>query len=91
MEVIHWSNSRNDIKTILKIRFGFVQIGVIQQYQTLALIISKAFGGKKKKGKPPRSFDEATAQLSGVFGGNTATLPSYGDFAKVAKAKVEGG
>lgn len=56
----------------IKLRIGYEQARVHQDFQTLALILSKAFGGDNKdgkgKGREPRTIEEAQSLLSQVLG-----------------------
>ena len=52
----------------MKLRVGFEQSRITQEFQTLSEILSAAFGGKKSKSQTPRNFEEAEAQFKALFG-----------------------
>ena len=48
--------------------FGYEATKALQDYENIALVVSQAFGGKKKQGGPPANFEEAEVQLNKVLG-----------------------
>lgn len=67
MELI-WKYSLFDIKTAASIRLGSEQASYLQNYQTLALIISQAFGGSKKSDNVPKTKQQLESALHSVLG-----------------------
>jgi len=63
-----WQNTHKDLQTQLKIKMGFENARLMQDFQGIAFIVSKAFGSSKETVKPPDTFDEAEAQLNAVLG-----------------------
>lgn len=66
---VFWSHTREDIRTVLRLKVAAEQTRITQDFQTLSTVLSYALGGKKSKGKPPSSLAEAEAQLMSLFGG----------------------
>jgi hypothetical protein len=64
-----WDYSYADLRSLLKLKFGYEQAKIIQEYQTLSLLMSAVFGGKKKDVASPGSFEEAAAAFQGLVGG----------------------
>lgn len=58
-----------DIKKKTTLCVGERMAMISQDYQTFAIIVSQALGGKKQQAKPPQTMDEAEAQLRAVTGG----------------------
>ncbi len=58
---VFWSNSHRDVKMRMRLKAQFQQVMIVQQYSTIASIISRALGGKPEKRKrpgPPKGLDE---------------------------------
>jgi hypothetical protein len=68
MDEISWSVTLDDIKYKLKIKVGLEQAKIFQDYQTMAAILSQAFGGKSKEVEPPKTKQEALSQFNSLFG-----------------------
>ncbi|WP_419902132.1 hypothetical protein [Kiloniella sp.] len=67
--VLLWSHTHRDIKTILKIKVGYEQTIILQNYASISLLLNQAFGGNSKEQvKTPSNIMEAKQQLSGIFG-----------------------
>lgn len=67
MELV-WKYSATDLKVKVRVKLGSKQAEILQNYQTLALIISQAFGGTKKSDNVPKSKQELEAALNSVLG-----------------------
>jgi hypothetical protein len=50
------------------LKLGYEQSKVYQDYETMAIILSQALGGGKKKPEPPKTAEEAHSQFAAVFG-----------------------
>lgn len=46
---MYWAITFEDLRTKLRLKFGYEQNKVIQDFQTLAIIVGKVFGGSKDK------------------------------------------
>ena len=65
---IYWRCTLNDIRVKLRLYIGYEQSLIFQQYQTMALILSQAFGGEKKKQvHEPKTKDELEMAFRSVF------------------------
>ena len=73
----YWTNTFGDLKTRLRIRFGFEHARLIQGFENLALVGSQALGGGKKDGprrgpppgvKPIENEEDAMAAFMRVMG-----------------------
>jgi hypothetical protein len=66
---IYWRCSLNDIRVKLRLYIGYEQSQVFQQFQTMALLLSQAFGGKKKDKEvaQPKTKDELELAFRSVF------------------------
>lgn len=52
----------------VRLRYGMVLSGHATTLESLALIVSRAFGGGKPKPKPVENWEEAVARFSAVGG-----------------------
>lgn len=70
LDQIYWRFTLNDIKVKLRLHLGHQQALVIQEYQTIAMIVGQAFGGKKNKSNvvKPETAEELNAAFGSVFG-----------------------
>lgn len=68
LETLIWRVTENDLRTKLKVAYGFVQAKSTQEFQGMAFVVSKAFGGGAPKEKPPETAEQAIANFKGVFG-----------------------
>jgi hypothetical protein len=69
LEDLYWSITYRDVKTKVKITLGQKQAEAMQEYQNIAHIVGKAFGGDDKpKGETPSNFAEAQSQFNKVLG-----------------------
>ena len=66
---IYWRCTLNDIRVKLRLYIGHEQSLIFQQYQTMALILSQAFGGEKKNKDvvKPATKDELEMAFRSVF------------------------
>lgn len=72
---MYWQYSLNDIKVKLKLYLGRQQALIMQQYDTLALLINQAFGSSSSSGKPGNpptertvgTFDEMKTAIASIF------------------------
>jgi hypothetical protein len=61
------------LKALVSVKLQFEMVKVNQQYETLALIISAALGGKEPEKAPEvKSYDELAAMIS-AMGGTVAS------------------
>jgi hypothetical protein len=70
LDQIYWRFTLNDIKVKLRLHLGHQQALIVQEFQTIALIVGQAFGSKKNKAKvsEPSSAEELQAAFGSVFG-----------------------
>lgn len=69
LNTIYWRNTLKDIRVRLRLHMGQQQALIIQNFQTLATIVSQAFGAKKeKKAVEPQTQAELEASFRSVFG-----------------------
>lgn len=76
LQKVYWKFTRNDIRVKLRLYLGERQAHILQDYQSLALIVSQALGGSKAKGgrsssedkEVPRTKQEMEAAFKSVFG-----------------------
>ena len=57
------------MKTTIKLRVGFQQSKFIQDFQVLAIIVKKTFGGEDKQSQAPQNMGEAQMQFAALLGG----------------------
>lgn len=60
-----WEYSLDDMRVRIRLKIGEQQAKVHQDYQTLALIVSEAFGGKKSE--TPQTATDAIANFHALF------------------------
>jgi hypothetical protein len=60
-----WEYSLDDMRVRIRLKIGEQQAKVHQDYQTLALIVSEAFGGKKSE--TPQTATDAVANFQALF------------------------
>jgi hypothetical protein len=60
-----WEYSLDDMRVRIRLKIGEQQAKVHQDYQTLALIVSEAFGGKKSD--TPQTATDAIANFQALF------------------------
>ena len=66
---IYWRCSIKDIRVKLRLYLGHQQALIVQNFQSMATIVSQAFGGKKKdKPVEPKSQAELELAFRSVFG-----------------------
>ncbi len=70
IDEIYWRCSLKDIRVKLRLYLGHQQALIVQNFQSLATIVSQAFGGKKKNDDVvvPQSKDELEIAFRSVFG-----------------------
>lgn len=74
IQEVYWKFSRNDFKVRLRLYVGERQAEVVQNYQTMGMILSQAFSAKSgsdtSSGEDvvPQNKAEMTAAFKGVFG-----------------------
>lgn len=69
LDSIYWSHTYTDIKLMTKLKVGHEQARVVQDYQTLAMVVSQALGGGKKSSDGAvKTKEEALSQFASVFG-----------------------
>lgn len=79
IQEVYWKYTHNDIKVKLRLHLGKEQAHIAQDFQTIALIVSQAFGdgkkpkGSSKSGSKPDVFEPSTAEemrtaFNSVFG-----------------------
>jgi len=67
---IYWRYTLNDIKVKLRLYVGHTQASIVQDFQTMAIIVSQAFGGgKKKEVYEPKTKADLELAFGSVFGG----------------------
>lgn len=63
-----WTVTLEDIRIKLKLKVGYEQAIILQQFSNVATIVSKALGGgKEEKGEAPKDIVDAQLQLNSVF------------------------
>lgn len=75
MPEVYWSNTFTDIKCLIRLAFEYEQVKALQDFESMAIIISKALGGSKDN-KPgsstnvmkPQTVEELEAALRIVTG-----------------------
>lgn len=81
LDELYWTITFEDLRTKLRLKFGYEQHRVIQDFQTLAIIVGKVFGGSKDtKGqggsalpahlegvKPVQNAEEARLRFAAVM------------------------
>jgi hypothetical protein len=74
---ILWKYTREDIKIRTRLRLGEGQAHHVQQFQTIATLLSRVLGGESDKSSAsesesssalPKNFEDAQRQLAAVFG-----------------------
>jgi hypothetical protein len=76
LPIVFWAHSHNDLQTKVRLKIGHEQAKVIQDFQTMAQILSAAFGGGGKSSgsapsgdvAKPQSVEELQAAMTNVFG-----------------------
>lgn len=79
IQEVYWKYTQNDIKVKLRLHLANEQAHITQDFQTIALIVSQAFGdGKKSKGTKgggrqsdafePTTAEEMRTAFKNVFG-----------------------
>ena len=68
LDQIYWRCTLNDIKVKLRLYLGSRQASFYQDFQTIAMIVSQAFGGKKKDVAKPQTVDELKSAFGSIFG-----------------------
>jgi len=66
---IYWRYTLKDIRVKLRLFMGNQQALIVQQFQTMATIVSQAFGSGKNKSDTikPQTKEELTAAFGSVF------------------------
>lgn len=71
---LYWKYTLNDFKVKLRLHLSCRQAEIVQEYQTLSLIVSGAFGGTSKSNEPsddvkvPQTENEMIAAFNNMFG-----------------------
>lgn len=76
---VYWKFTLNDLRVKMRLYLGEKQAGIVQNYQSLSLVVSQAMGGKSKssasRANPsneealvPQTKNELLASFKGVFG-----------------------
>lgn len=67
---VYWKCTLNDLKVKLRLYLGEKQASIVQDFQTLAKIVSEAFGSGKKdeKVEVPQTEAQMKAAFNSVFG-----------------------
>lgn len=70
---LYWKYTRNDFKVKLRLYLGCSQARIVQDYQSLAKVVSEAFGGSTQSKVDentlvPKTKEEMQAAFKGVFG-----------------------
>lgn len=69
LDEIYWRCTLKDIRVKLRLYLGHQQALIVQYFQSMSIIVSQAFGGKKKdKPAEPKSKDELELAFRSVFG-----------------------
>lgn len=71
---VYWKYTLNDIRVATRLHLGRQQALIVQDFDTMATLLSQAFGGKKGKKKggqmaKAKSKAEMQNALKGLFGG----------------------
>lgn len=69
---VYWKYTLNDIRVAIRLHLGRQQALIVQDFDTMATLLSQAFGGKKsKKGgakKVAKSKADMQQAMKGMFG-----------------------
>lgn len=72
---VYWKFTRNDLKVKLRLYLGERQAQILQNYQSLGLVVSQALGGSKGKqdkfhtdAEVPRTKEEMLQAFKSVLG-----------------------
>lgn len=69
LDEIYWRCTLKDIRVKLRLYLGHQQALIVQNFQSMSIIVSQAFGGKKKdKPVEPKSKAELELAFRSVFG-----------------------
>ena len=70
IDIVYWSHSLDDMRHIVGLKAQFELVKVHQEYENLALIVSKAFGGKAEppKSKAVETWEELTSKFAALGG-----------------------
>lgn len=68
MREVYISHSWNDLRAILRIKFGYEQTKAYQDLEVLTDVLSQALGESKSKPKPVSSANEAEQKMVEMFG-----------------------
>ncbi|MGH6957624.1 MAG: hypothetical protein ACREEW_13245 [Caulobacteraceae bacterium] len=60
--------SFNDLKTKIQLKSEEKMADTLQGYESLVLVVSKALGGGKKRGPPPKTYADLEARLAKALG-----------------------
>jgi hypothetical protein len=67
---VYWKYTLNDIRVATRLYLGRQQALIVQDFDTMAILLSQAFGSKKKSGKVNKVKSKAGMQqaLKGLLG-----------------------
>lgn len=72
IETVYWKYTRHDIKVKLRLYVALRQIDYMQQFQSMAILAGKLFGGGKSTSSSeivePKNEAEMLAAFNSVFG-----------------------
>ncbi|OJB45847.1 hypothetical protein BGV57_02960 [Burkholderia ubonensis] len=75
LHIIFWKYSREDIKIRTRLKLGECQANHVQQFQTLAILLSEVLGtgtasstSEPSQENVPKDFADAQRRLAAVFG-----------------------